>query len=205
MELDDIKNTWAQYDQNLASNLRIDEENFRMVNLDRTRDQMEYPYISEMVELIGGALVCVTLLVLSIRLIEEPIYLIMGLLAVLIGLLYIKFALTKISLLKQVNYYDSPVVRLQGDLALVKKRILKLRKIELLLFPLYLLPLAVIISRSIYNVDVLGNITQYAGKYAVALAVAYLLVLFIHKQLYDKRFKEVERIITRLKDFQKDS
>lgn len=205
MELDDIKNAWAQYDQSLAGNLRLDEETLRMVNLDKTKDQMKYPYTSEMVELIGGALVGVAVVVLSFRLKEEPLYLLLGLIAVLIGSLYIKFALTKIGLLKQINYYDTPVVKLQGELAMIKKRILKFRKTELLLFPLYLLPLAALTSRTFYNVDVFGNVAFFAAKFAVALGAAYLIVLLIHKHLYDKRFKEVEEIIARLKEFAKDS
>ena len=205
MELDDIKNAWAQYDQSLAKNLRIDEETLRMVNLDRTKNQMEYPYISEMVELIGGALVGTAIVVMSFRLKEDPIYLLLGLIAVLVGSLYIKNALAKIGLLKQVNYYDTSVVKLQGKLALIKKRILKFRRTELLLFPLYLLPLAAITSKTFYNMDVFGNVTLFAGKFAVALGAAYLLVLLIHKHLYDKRFKEVEKIIARLKEFEKDN
>lgn len=205
MELDDIKNAWAQYDQNLANNLKIDEETLRMVNLDRTKDQMEYPYITEMVELIGGALVGAALVVMSFRLKEEPLYLILGLIAVLVGSLYIKFALAKIRLLKQVNYYDTSLLKLQGELVLIKKRIIKLRKLELLLFPLYLLPLAALTSKTFYNVDVFGNLTLFAWKFAVALGGAYLLVLSIHKHLYDKRFKEVEKIIARLKEFEKES
>ncbi len=205
METDNIKNTWAQYDESLANKLRIDEETLRMVNLDRTKDQMEYPYISEMVELIGGALVGAAVAVMSFRLKEEPIYLLLGLIVVLVGSLYIKNALKKIRLLKQVNYYDTPVVKLQAKLAQIKKRILKLRKTELLLFPLYLLPIAAITSRTFYNVDVFGNMTQFAGKYAVALAVAYLFVFLIHKHLYDKKTKEVEKIIAWLKEFEKDN
>jgi hypothetical protein len=205
MEPDDIKNAWAQYDQSLAKNLRIDEESLRKVNLDRTKDQMEYPFISEMVELIGGALVGIAIAVMSYRLKEDSVYLLLGLIAVFAGSLYIRNAFSKIGLLKQVNYYDTPVVKLQGELILIKKRILKHRKIELLLFPLYLLPLAALTSKTFYNVDVFGNVVLFAGKFALALVVAYLIVLLIHKHLYDKRFEEVERIIARLKEFEKES
>lgn len=205
MELDEIKNAWAQYDHNLVSNLKIDEETLRMVNLDRTKEQMEYPYISEMVELFGGVLVSAALVVLSFRLKEDPMYLILGLIAVLVGSLYIKNAHSKIGLLKRVKYYDTPVVKLQGELALIKKRILKYRKTELLIFPLYVLPIAALTSKTFYHVDVFGNATLFAVKFAIALAVAYLIVILIHKHLYDKRFKEVEKIIARLKEFEKES
>ncbi len=205
MKPDDIKSTWAQYDQSLTNKLRVDDETLRMVNLDRTKDQMEYPYVSEMVELIGGALVGVAIVVMSFRLKEEPLYILLGLIAVLVGSLYIKNALTKIRLLKQFNYYDTPVVKLQVELARIKKRILKFRKTELLLFPLYLLPLAALTSKSFYNVDVISNVTHFTVKFAVALGVAYLIVLLIHKHLYDKRIKDVEKTIVRLKEFEKDN
>jgi hypothetical protein len=205
MKPDDIKNAWAQYDQNLAINLRTDEESLRMVNLDRTKDQMEYPYVSEMVELIGGALVGIAVIVMSLNLKEHPIYLLLGLMAVLVGSLYIRNALVKIGLLKRVNYYDTPVVKLQGELALIKKRILKFRKTELLIFPLYVLSLAALTSKTFYNVDVFGDVTLFVWKFAGALGAAYLIVFLIHKNLYNKRFKEVEKIIARLKEFKKES
>jgi hypothetical protein len=205
MKPDDIKNAWAQYDQNLAINLRTDEESLRMVNLDRTKDQMEYPYVSEMVELIGGALVGIAVIVMSLNLKEHPIYLLLGLMAVLVGSLYIRNALVKIGLLKRVNYYDTPVVKLQGELALIKKRILKFRKTELLIFPLYVLSLAALTSKTFYNVDVFGDVNLFVWKFAGALGAAYLIVFLIHKNLYNKRFKEVEKIIARLKEFKKES
>lgn len=205
MEADDIKNAWAQYDRSLADKVRVDEESLRMVKLDRTKDQMEYPYVSEMVELIGGALVGIAVIVMSLNLKEHLIYLLLGLMAVVVGSLYIKNALVKIGLLKRVNYYDTPVVKLQRELALIKKRILKFRKTELLLFPLYVLPLAALTSKTLYNVDVFGDLSLFAWKFAVALGVAYLLVFLIHKHLYNKRFREVEKIIARLREFEKDS
>ena len=205
MEPDDIKNAWAKYDQSLAKNLRIDEQSLRMVNLDRTKDQMEYPYVSEMVELIGGALVGIAVIVMSLNLKDYPIYLLLGLMAVLVGSIYIRNALVKIGLLKRVSYYDTPVVKLQGELALIKKRILKFRKTELLIFPLYVLSLAALISKTFYNVDVFGDVTLFVWKFAGALGVAYLIVFLIHKNLYNKRFKEVEKIIARLKEFEKES
>lgn len=205
MEPNDIKNAWAQYDQSLAKNLRIDEESLRKVNLDKTKDQMEYPFISEMVELIGGALVGIAIAVMSYRLKEDPVYILLGLVAILAGLLYIGNAMAKIGLLKKVNYYDTPVIKLQGELALIKKRILKQRRTDLLLFPFYLLPLAVLTSKTFYNVDVFDNMVLFAGKFALALMVAYLLVLMIHKHLYDQRFEEVEKIIERLREFEKES
>lgn len=205
MEPDDIKNAWAKYDQSLAKNLRIDEQSLRMVNLDRTKDQMEYPYVSEMVELIGGALVGIAVIVMSLNLKDYPIYLLLGLMAVLVGSIYIRNALVKIGLLKRVSYYDTPVVKLQGELALIKNRILKFRKTELLIFPLYVLSLAALISKTFYNVDVFGDVTLFVWKFAGALGAAYLIVFLIHKHLYNKRFKEVEKIIARLKEFEKES
>ena len=205
MEADDIKNAWAQYDRSLANNVRVDEESLRMVKLDRTKDQMEYPYVSEMVELVGGVLVGIAVIVMALNLKEHPIYFFLGLMAVLVGSLYIKNALVKIGLLKRVNYYDTPVVKLQRELALIKKRILKFRKTELLLFPLYIFPLAALTSKTLYNVDVFVDVSLFAGKFAVALGVAYLLVFLIHKHLYNKRFREVEKIIARIREFEEDS
>jgi hypothetical protein len=60
-------------------------------------------------------------------------------------------------------------------------------------------------SKTFYNVDAFGNLTLFTWKFAAALAVAYLSISFINKHLYNKRFRDVEGIMARLKEFEKGS
>ncbi len=204
MEMNEITNAWDQYNNSLDKNLSIDEDKLRLADLDKAKDQMEYPLASEMVELIGGLLVIAAVLLISLVLIDDPKYFLFGLITVTIGAVYVGLSLIKIRLLKRVNYYDTPIVKLQRELAYTRRRFLKFRAFERLLFPLYLLPMLPLTSKLVSGIDLFTQIPLFAMKFAGVLGVVYLIIFFIHKHLYDKRFRAVENIITRLKEFEKE-
>jgi len=204
MELNDLKNSWEKYNSSLKQNLRVDEEKLRIANLDKSRDEMEYPYISELVELIGGFLVTCSIIVLSLRVFDKPEYSLPALLTIIIGIIYMGFSFQKFKLLKKVNYFGSPIIKLQHELAFIKMRILKFRKIEMLLFPLYILPLTPLTSKALFEIDIYSNMPLFAVKAITTLGIAYFIIFLIHKHLYDKRFKKVEELINRLKEFEKE-
>jgi len=43
MELDDLKNIWAQYDKKLSDNLKLNEDLLRRMNLDKSKQEMQKP------------------------------------------------------------------------------------------------------------------------------------------------------------------
>ncbi len=195
---------WEQYDENLAKNLSVDEDKLRKASLAKTEDQMEYPFTSEWVELVGGAFVAIAVLILSVRQIAEPKFFWIGMLSVFIGVVYMRFSYIKIRLLKQIDYYGMPIVKLQGNVAHVKRKILRFRKIGLWLFPLYGLPIIPLTYKTLYNVDLFAQIELLAGKSIGFLAITYLAIFLINKYMYDKRFAKVEELIKRLKEFEKE-
>lgn len=204
MDLDEIKKAWNNYDENLTQNLRVDEEKLRKDSLGKTEDQMDYPYTSEWVELIGGGIVAAAVLILAVRLIAEPKFFIIGLIAVITGIVYMRFSYIKIGLMKQIDYYGMPMVKLQAKVAHIKRKILRFRKIQLWLFPLYLLPLIFLFSKTVNNVDLFAHIELLTIRSIGYLAITYLAVYLINRHLYDKRFARVEQLIERLKEFEKE-
>ena len=204
MELDEIEKAWNHYDENLAQNLRLDEEKLRKESLEKTEDQMDYPYTSEWVELIGGAIVAVAVIILSVRLIAEPKFLLAGLITVITGIAYMRFSFIKIGLLKQIDYYGMPMLKLQGKVAHVKRKILRFRKIEMWLFPLYLMPIILLFSKTFTNIDLFANLELLAVRSIGYLAITYFIIYLINRHMYDKRFARAEELIERLKEFEKE-
>ncbi len=204
MELDEIKKVWNYYDENLAQNLKVDEEKLRKESLEKTENQMDYPYTSEWVELIGGAIVAAAVLIMSVRLISEPRFFLAGLITVITGIVYMRFSYIKIGLLKQIDYYGMPMLKLQGKVAHVKRKILRFRKIELWLFPLYLLPIIPLFSKTFTNVDLFANVELLAVRSIGYMAITYFVIYLINRHMYDKRFARVEELIERLKEFEKE-
>ena len=204
MEKDDIKNIWEKYDQHLSHNLRLDEDTLRENLFSEMKEQIEYPYVSEKVDLSGNILVTTIALVLSLRLADDLRYLALGLVIVAIGAIFASLTLKKIKLLKRINSLNSPIVKLQLELASTKHRILRMRKLELALFPLYLISFIPIVAATFRGVDLFENITMFIVQAIGALILAYLIVFMIHKHLYDKRFKKAEQLINRLKEFERE-
>ena len=204
MELDDIEKAWKNYDENLAKNLRVDEARLRKVSLEKTEDQMDYPYTSEWVELIGGAVVAAAVIIMSVRLIAEPKFFLVGFITIIVAIVYMRFSIIKIGLLKQIDYYGIPILKLQGKVAHVKRKILKYRKIEMWLFPLYFLPFIPLFSKTFNNVDLFAHAELLAVRSIGYLAITYLAIYFINRYMYDKRFAKVEELIERLKEFEKE-
>jgi len=204
MEMDDLKYTWEEYDQHLSQKLQVNEEKIRNSNLFETQEQMEYPLVSEKVDLYGNILVTTILLVLALRLADDLRFLALGLIIAAIGVVYATLSLKKIKLLNRINYFHSPIVKLQLELASTKRRILKMRKLEMALFPLYLVSLIPITAATFRGADLFQDTTMFIAQAAGALILASLGVFLIYKYLYDKRFKKAEELISRLKAFEKE-
>ena len=204
MELDEVKKAWEKYDKNLAENLKVDEDKLRRESLEKSEDQMEYPYISEMVEIIGGGLVGIAILILSLRLIEEPKFLLAGLLTLVIGAIYIRLSFIKIGLLKQIDYHGVPILELQGRVAEVRRKIMRFRKIEMFLFPFYGLPIIPLVTKTLYNIDLFANPKLLVVKGIFFLAITLVAILLINRHLYDKRFRRVEELIVRLNEYKNE-
>ena len=43
MELEELKNTWEQYDKKISENLRTNKELLKKINLDRAKSTMDTP------------------------------------------------------------------------------------------------------------------------------------------------------------------
>ena len=204
MEKDDIKNIWEKYDEHLSHNLRLDEDKLRKNLFSEMKEQVEYPYVSEKVDLSGNIVVTTIALVLSLRLADDLRYLALGLIIVAIGAVYASSSLKKIKLLKRINSFNLPIVKLQLELASTKQRILRLRKMEMALFPLYLISIIPLVAATFRGVDLFAYLGMFLIQAILALILAYLIVFMIHKHLYDKRFKKAEQLITRLKEFERE-
>ena len=72
------------------------------------------------------------------------------------------------------------------------------------LFPLYLLPLILLFSKTVNNVDLFAHLELLAVRGIGYLAITYLAVYLINRHLYDKRFTRAEKLIERLKEFEKE-
>ncbi len=204
MELDELKSAWAQYDKKLAENLKLNERLLRKMNLDKIRQELQKPFLYEMVSIIITFLAIAFVTRFSIRLITEIQFSLTGLIAILVCIVYLIFAIMKANRFIKIDYYNSTVIKLQKDLSLLKTFILRLRKVELILIPLLVLTFLPIVSKAIHNINIIESSQLFVIAVALILGIGYPISFWINKNLYDKRIKDAELFLKEIENFEKE-
>lgn len=204
MELDDLKGAWERYDKKLTENLKFNEELLRKMNLNNSKSEMQKPLIYEIVGIAVSSLLIVYVAATSIRFINEPKYCIPGFVSAITGLILFIFAIIKTNKFLSVDYYGSSVLKLQKNITTLNKLVLRLRKFELILFPLLILPLLPLLYKAIHNIDIYKNIKLFAIEIILILGIGFPFALWINKHLYDEKFKNAERFLKEIDNFESE-
>jgi hypothetical protein len=204
MELDELKSAWTQYDKKLTENLKLNEELIRKMNLNNSKKELQKPLISELVGIIILPLFILYVGVSSIRYIDEPKYCIPGFISLAIGLVYMTFGIYRANRFLNIDYYSSSALKMQMDIAKLKKLVLHLRKYELLLIPIFVISILPILYKAIHNIDIYQHIKFYAIVVIACSSIGFPLTIWINKHLYDKKFENVEKLLDDLNRFEKE-
>lgn len=204
MELDDLKNAWTQYDKKLAVNLKFNEDLLRKMNLNNSKKELQKPLIYELISVAVLFNLIVYVVFSSFRFIDEPKYCFPGFISAIIGMVFFMFAIIKANRFLSIDYYGSSVVKLQKDLAILNRLVLRFRKYELALFPLLILPILPLLFKAIHNIDIYHNIKLFTIEIILILGIGFPLTLWINKHLYDKKFKNTERFLQEIDKFESE-
>lgn len=204
MELDDFKSTWAQYDKKLSENLKFNEELFKKMNLDKSRREMSTPLNYE----IGSVVISVIFLILTsswtIRFGKDLVYLTSGVLSILSFLVMLGFALIKVRLLSNIEFYSAPVVELQKALYKFRDKYFRLKKIEIILFPFYIIFLLPICAKGLRNFDIMSDPTRFIIAAVLSIGIGFPAALWIYKQMYEQKIKNTATFLNELTKFEEE-
>jgi hypothetical protein len=204
MELDELKGAWAQYDKKLSENLKVNEELLRKMNLNSSRHELQKPLLYEFGNVIMLFLILVYGVSMLMRFYAEPKFCVPACIAILVCIIGLISTIIKVNRFLNIDYYGSSIMKLQRDVVLLNKLVLRYRKYELSILPLFILPLLPLLFKSIHNIDLYHNIKLFAIDTIVILVISYPVTFWINKQLYDKKFKNAERLLAELDKFEKD-
>lgn len=204
MELDELKQIWSQYDRKLNENLKLNEDLLRNMNLDRTKQELQKPFIYELISVAIILLIIVFVAGFSIRLIKEIQFSLTGFGSVLLGIIYLIFSIMKANRFAKIDYYNSSIVKLQKDLLQLKTFILRLRKIEVILLPFLIILILPILFKAVHNINVFENIVPLIIKVCIILGISYPVGLWINKNLYDRKLRDVEMFLKEIDHFEKE-
>jgi hypothetical protein len=205
MESDEIKQLWSQYDKKLNENLAFNEEILKRMNLNNTRQGLQKPFAMELITIVILFFTIISVTAFSIRLIDELQFSLFGLAGVLIALTYLIFALMKANRFLQIDYYNSGIVRLQKDLALLKTFVLRLRKIEGILLPFLVIAVLPVGIKIINNINIFEKLWLFFAEVCFILGVSYAVGYWSNKHVYDKKLKEAEMFFKEIEIFEKES
>jgi len=204
MELDDLKGAWAQYDKKLSENLKFNEELFKKLNLDNSRREMSTPLNYE----IGSVIISVVALIIvtswTIQFGSDFVYLTSGLLSILSFITMLGFAIVKVRLLSNIDYYHSPVVELQKSLYRFKNKYFSLKKFEFALFPFYLVFIMPICAKGLRNFDLMAHPARFIIAFVLAIGIGFPVAIWIYKHKYEKNIQNATIFLNELTKFEED-
>jgi hypothetical protein len=204
MELDELKQLWSQYDKKLNENLKFNEELLKKMNLNKAKQELQRPFICELITIVIIFLTIVFVTGFSIRLIEEIQFSLTGFSSVLLGIIYLIFSIMKANRFVKMDYYNSSIVKLQKDLLLLKIFILRLRKIEGIMLPFLIVLILPILFKAIHNINIFENIVPFIIKVCILLGISYPVGFWINKNLYDRKLRDAEMFLKEIDNFEKE-
>ena len=115
------------------------------------------------------------------------------------------FSVKRLSLLQRMDYYNSPVVELQKSLCRFKDVYFKLKKAELILFPIFIIVLMPICAKGLRNFDIMQDPMKLVIAIILAIAIGLPVGLWIYKHLYEKKIKNTSDFLEEIKRFEEEN
>ena len=204
MELDNFKNSWEQYDKKLSDNLRLNEALLRKISLKSSKQEMKKLLIFELFNIVFAVILILFVFSNSIYYIHQIRFSIPGFICIASAIIYLIFSIVRLRAFLKMDYYGSPVVKVQNDLLSLKSQNLRFRKYELILLPVLILPSLPLLFKVVHNIDIYQHLYTLWIEMIIILGLAYPLVFLSYKYFYDKKFKNAEQHLSDLKNFEQE-
>lgn len=201
MELDELKDAWAQYDEKLSKSLKLNEELLRSINFEKINNALKKPMGLEQLNIIIQLIAIVMVTVITIRLSNEIPYFLMGITSALLCAVSMIFSAVKANRFSKILYYHSSIMNFQKDLTKLRILIFHLRKIEYVLAALIGITLFPLLLKAFGDIDMLRNITLIIPGIIVTIGIGFSVGIWLNLFLYDKGLKDAEKFLGLINKF----
>lgn len=205
MELDELKLSWSEFDKKLTKNIQLNEKLLRKMNFNKSKQEIQKPFIYEMFNIVILFITIAFLTKYSFQFIEEIKYSLTGFSAVILGTIFLIFAIIKANKFMKIDYYNSTVIKLQKDILLLKTSILRFRKMELFLVPIFIITILPILFKAIHNINLFENLKLFSLEFGLILVIGYPVFLWLNRNLYDKKLKVAELLLEEIEKYENDN
>ena len=204
MELDELKAAWQQHHKALAENTRINIELYKTVKINEAKNELRKPIAFEMISVAVLFAFAIYLFGSSINVIDQLRFSVPGFAASAITMVYLIFSILKIKKSQKIEYYSTPVVQLQEAITQLQMRILQLRKFELILLVPFVLTALPILFIAMHGIDLYVHTGWFIFEIIVIIGVGVPLIIWVNKNLYDKKLKAAHRALSDLQNFKSE-
>lgn len=204
MELDDLKTTWALYDKKLTENLKFNEELLRKMNIEKSKREMNSPLTYEIISLAAGIIFLLYIASATVRFSTEFKFLLPGLITIFTFIVYLYLSFTKIRLLSNIDFYNSPIIELQKSINLFKQKYLLFKKYELYVFPVFAISVSPVLAKAMRDFDLYAHPYRFVIAIILSLILYYPLAIWFYKNLFDKKVRNTTTFLDELIRFEKE-
>ncbi len=208
MELDDLKRSWEEYDKKLMENLRLNEEILRRSNLDRSKREMNVTLKWLSFDMTAAMIFFLLFCYWTILYCRGPLYIVCGVILTLSMLFSFLSEAKLLGMLLRIDYYNTPVLDLQKQLVKFETAYKLGRKISIFVLPV-LLPVGLIFATSVLEGLGIPCVKFHTWPEVfiinclLTIAIAYPLLFWIWRNLFDKRLKAARLFLVELQEFEK--
>ena len=204
MELEELKSAWAQYDKKLSQNLKLNEELLRKMDLEKTKKEMNAPLNYEIISITIGVIFLLFILSATIRYYYELKFLLPGIITSIIVAIWVYNSFSKIRLLLDIDYYDSPIVELQKSIQTFNRKYQRSKKFELYSIPVFAISAIPILGIALRNFDIYEHPIRFIVAIVILLILGIPGQIWIYKNLYDKKIRNTTKFLDELSRFEKE-
>lgn len=205
MELNELKDLWQEYDKRLTENLCFNEKLLRILNLDKSKREMDKPFKTEIWSIITNPLMIILISWWTLKYGRDIKFLIPYFIALSSCIIFLIFNIRRLVLLSKINYYDTPIIKLQKALVKFECIYQKLKKIELwLLMPIFAITFTPIYCKAVLDIDVFTNPTFFGIVILISIPISYLLATWMYKVFYEKPLANTNLFLHELNKFEQE-
>jgi cytochrome bd-type quinol oxidase subunit 2 len=206
MELDILKDAWASHNKKLDKYLKVNENLMRRMNLDKAKKETNKPLVTEIVNITFLIAVAAYALILSFKMLEDSMFSIPGLISIIFSGCLGVMGFIKIKHLLNLDYENSTVINLQKKMTETQLLFLKLRKLEYLIMPFYMITLAPILLKGLLNMDIYSMLQETYMQVVVFVGIIVIIALTIlsNKFLYDRKMKNAQKSLAEIIKYEQD-
>ncbi len=202
MELEELKQAWSVYDKKLTENLKINKKVLKEMNLDRAKSELDIPKKYELTSLAIGIMFFIYILSSTAKFADDIKLVGSGIVTSLMCILLIGLTIYKLKALSKLDFYKDGIVDLQKKLAIITKKYLLSKRIEIYLFPFFLIVASPILAKAIKGYYLFDFPVRYMIAVCSALVLGYPLAIWIYKNWYQNKIMNIRKFMAEIAKFE---